>query len=744
MSQSIYEYKKLTEPTKDLRLVTLLPGEGEEHIKLRITHASLERSARPYRSDQHLKHARTSLPSDWEAYEALERRILYVHKDAAGTTSTSWQHPDAKFTPIENVAKSTSKEEFSGQEVGYEALSYIWGAEDNPLEVLIDLGSKDSNEDAADILVVVSTNPLQYATLSVGQNLEGSLRHLRSKDTKRVLWIDAICINQTDIMERNAQVSRMGDIFKMAERVIVWVGSSTADSQLAMQTLDYLGRQVVSTTDRRLAPAPGTVEKTWFESSVQLPFDDSTWRAISNLLQRSWFERLWVVQEAHLARRGLFLCGEDELDWITFRYAILALWYNKAASWSLPPVMRLIGNLVELLPDKHPISDVFYQVYSRSCTDSRDRVYGLHGLFPRGFQKLIRPNYSLSVDEVYRDMTIAHINYTKRLELLRLCHTESSEAVASPSWVPDLSSKLKTSRRMDWQFAAGHSRSEVSFEMSNTLNATGIQCATITHIHEPLPAGADVLECLRLVREWEPENLESGKYVTGGSVRDAHARTLTGNALKDRFPDRDYAGSFDEWIAQDSPTALFGANAKIPLSADSKPTPMEKLALSLLPGRAWVTTSEGYFGLAPLVARTGDIISVFLGCETPILIRPQPNNTFQVLGECLIFGLNDANAFLGPLPSPWAAHVFDDSTGLFTVLRFYNSETKMKLDEDPRLGPLPEGWEAVDRGERTSEDPRIFRCFKNKQTGEIVNSDPRMEPEVLRGRGVELRNFALV
>ena len=607
MSQSIYEYKKLPEPTKDLRLVTILPGEGDEQIKLRITHAALERSASPRSNDQHLKDARTTLPSDWEAYEALEGRILYIHKDAAGTISTSWQHPDARFTPLVDVVKMTGDEEAPGQGVSYEALSYIWGAEDNPMEVLIDLASKDSKEDVAEILVVVSSNPLRYATLWVGQNLAGSLRHLRFKDTKRVLWIDAICINQADVVERNAQVSRMGDIFKMAERVIVWVGPSTEDSQLAMQTLDYLGRQVVSTADRRRAPAPDAMEKTWFESSVQLPFDDSTWKAISNLLQRSWFERLWVVQEAHLARRGLFLCGVDQLDWITFRYAFLALWYNKAASWSLPPVTRLIGNLVELLLDKHPISDIFYQVYSRSCTDSRDRVFGLHGLFPRSFQKLVRPNYSLSADEIYRNTTIAHINYSQRLELLRHCHTENPEALVSPSWVPNLSSKLKISRRMDWQFAAGHSRSAVSFEMQHTLNATGMQCATVTHVHEPLPAGANVLECLRLVRGWEPENLDSGKYVTGGSIRDAHARTLTGNSLKDRFPDRDYAGSFDEWMAQDSPTALFGANAKTPLSANSKLRPMENLALSLLPGRAWVTTSEGYFGLAPRVARTGNI-----------------------------------------------------------------------------------------------------------------------------------------
>jgi hypothetical protein len=113
------------------------------------------------------------------------------------------------------------------------------------------------------------------------------------------------------------------------------------------------------------------------------------------------------------------------------------------------------------------------------------------------------------------------------LEFLRLCHTEVAQAVASTSWVSDLSSKLKISRRADWQFAAEHTRAEVSFEMPITLNATGIQCATVTLVRDPLPVDADILECLPVVREWEPENLESGNYVTGGSVCDAHARTLT-------------------------------------------------------------------------------------------------------------------------------------------------------------------------------------------------------------------------
>jgi hypothetical protein len=125
-----------------------------------------------------------------------------------------------------------------------------------------------------------------------------------------------------------------------------------------------------------------------------------------------------------------------------------------------------------------------------------------------------------------------------------------------------------------------------------------------------------------------------------------------------------------------------------------------------------------------------------------MLLRPQGDSTFQVIGESFVHGLNDGIGFLGSLPDPWIAQVYNDGTGLFTKLRFFNPKTNVVSDEDPRLDPLPEEWEPHDR-ERTAEDPRIFRCFKNKLTGELVNSDPRLLPQALEARGVKLRTFSL-
>jgi len=55
-----------------------------------------------------------------------------------------------------------------------------------------------------------------------------------------MLWIDAICINQESIAERSQQVPIMGDIYKTAQRVFIWLGKGTKDSNLAFEHLSQL------------------------------------------------------------------------------------------------------------------------------------------------------------------------------------------------------------------------------------------------------------------------------------------------------------------------------------------------------------------------------------------------------------------------------------------------------------------------------------------------------------------------
>jgi len=113
-----------------------------------------------------------------------------------------------------------------------------------------------------------------------------------------------------------------------------------------------------------------------------------------------------------------------------------------------------------------------------------------------------------------------------------------------------------------------------------------------------------------------------------------------------------------------------------------------------------------------------------------------------VVGECFVYGMMDGETLLGPFPSPWSVHVQQDLRGLNQPM-YWNSETKSYQQDDPRLGELPACWEKVER-EKTSDDPHLFSPHRNKLTGEVINSDPRVFPEALKERGVDLQMFRLV
>ena len=76
--------------------------------------------------------------------------------------------------------------------------------------------------------------------LQITPNLAVALRHLRDSRSEWILWIDAICINQNDLQEWSAEVRRMGDIFSIAWRTLIWLGPDDDDSIVAMEFLRLL------------------------------------------------------------------------------------------------------------------------------------------------------------------------------------------------------------------------------------------------------------------------------------------------------------------------------------------------------------------------------------------------------------------------------------------------------------------------------------------------------------------------
>ncbi|RYP36002.1 hypothetical protein DL767_003569 [Monosporascus sp. MG133] len=215
-------YKPLDPSTNDIRLVTILPGEFDDPIKIEISHAELVPPAhddKPKRLS--LKEIRETLPKGWKARETLEGRVIFSE---SVSSSITWIHPDPTFS---REAYDPVAQEDDQPKLRYEALSYTWGSSQSPETVEVKRSHKH-------------WRAMFTSKLCVNRNLAEAMRYLRYEDRPRVMWIDAICINQADVKERSVQVRRMGQIFSLANRVVAWLGPGFSNSELAATTLDYL------------------------------------------------------------------------------------------------------------------------------------------------------------------------------------------------------------------------------------------------------------------------------------------------------------------------------------------------------------------------------------------------------------------------------------------------------------------------------------------------------------------------
>ena len=168
----------------------------------------------------------------------------------------------------------------------YEALSYHWGDPGN--SVTIDIYASESFP----------------KVLPVTPNLHSALERLRLPDEPRVLWIDAICINQGDTSERNQQVSYMAEVYQKADHVCIWLGPADAQSDMA---LDFISR-VINLND--------------FDRLVTDTTAARDWAALTSLMKRKWFNRRWVIQEIALAREATLYCGGADVKWSDFAVAV--------------------------------------------------------------------------------------------------------------------------------------------------------------------------------------------------------------------------------------------------------------------------------------------------------------------------------------------------------------------------------------------------------------------------------------
>jgi ankyrin repeat protein len=240
----------------------------------------------------------------------------------------------------------------------YEALSYTWG----------------SNEKTRKMV-------LNGERFMVTQNLYSALQYLRFKDEDRILWVDAICIDQSHIAERNHQVGHMASIYHDADRVLFWLGEPTGDTDFLMSSLIRL--------QERASDSPNlTHEKT----------HDSRWRSLWNegllyedlpvllrglisLLGRPWFTRSWILQEVCFAETSVIACGTKAIAAQLFAHAPWLLDLNpeahcKAVLDMMPGATRSTRTFLSGRETRNFYS-LLRRFYKSEAIDPRDQVYAL-------------------------------------------------------------------------------------------------------------------------------------------------------------------------------------------------------------------------------------------------------------------------------------------------------------------------------------------------------------------------------
>jgi hypothetical protein len=415
--------------------------------------------------------------------------------------------------------------------LGYYALSYMWTdppfpLHDTNLKFALKLteagglGMKDFVKSPSTL--AAKQIVINGQTVPVGENLYEALRSMREIPEVRNgarIWVDSLCIDQSNLKERNEEVKRMGQIYSNADRVISHIGKSENHADEVLQTMEMIGYSI--------ADAKGADRlKEWFHTQTNSPF----FHYFSLMMSRGYWSRIWIMQEIALASESsILICGMKRyplVDLLLFgkwqtRSTIGPSIPNRASpigraglshsSSGSDPIMTL-GNLVDgsaklknmyelrqLIEVNKARLECFNTLWFRTAaenraTDPRDMIYGMLALLPSKLVERVQVNYepANTYQKVMIDFTMSHIRTYDTLHwILFRPHSSFPKYHEWPSWVPNLGLPFNSSRFFwttgSWVAYSGiNDTSEWACNNGNLLHCRGFRCDTIEQVTSPV------------------------------------------------------------------------------------------------------------------------------------------------------------------------------------------------------------------------------------------------------------------
>lgn len=280
----------------------------------------------------------------------------------------------------------------------YVAISYTWGS-------------------------ALTTRPIRVngRPFHVRLNLWNLLWHLRQRGEARFLWIDALCIDQRNLVERNFHVQLMGNIYDKAVTAIVWLGLPSDDRRQA-RVLEFIGEMAAAAKKY-----PAEVAK--FRDKYLTDSCANRWGNVLELCRGAYWTRTWIIQEFVQASRIEVLCGTASLEWVHFEDVVRMLRSISTPSISQQqPAVKLppfVAQFMQTLPVRLTTRRIFHtsstleelisEFYDSKCAERRDKIYGMLGIagdcnssddktdaeVGLGVVRGPKPDYSKHILEVY-------------------------------------------------------------------------------------------------------------------------------------------------------------------------------------------------------------------------------------------------------------------------------------------------------------------------------------------------------
>jgi hypothetical protein len=538
----------------------------------------------------------------------------------------------------------------------FEALSYVWG---DPL-----------------ITRPIKLNGQPY---QVTENLEAALRRLRHDDRVRIMWIDAICIDQQNPREQEHQIGLMRDIFGGCAQCIVWLGEEDHETEKVLESLHWMQDNLHVHEWPCFSNSKGTKDRLGAGKDNTCGVGPAL-EPLQKFLRRPWFTRTWTFQEFVLPRKREIRCGHFQIPFSFLRKAQQTFRHHTSICCKMNStfLVHLVHDLklkldIALTPLWYALDclqrfktrsfvDMLDHNRHRVATRDHDKVYGLIGLAPPDIQKTILLDYRLDVAAVFAQPLVAWWQTEASLRPLMYVRKQSCK-FPLPSWVPDWSHaptsrgsqviRIATYKIFN---ACGYERLLPIVFHDRILHIKGACSDTVKMLCEAESIIHTKSDLFVTVWGWLEMTAKCSVQKSCRGLRTTSENTLWRILLFDWF----LVEAEANFLCRPTESDFNSLHAEL-ASFESDLGSLESDQVSLLMRSVLyrmhraklIITTNGWLGMVPRDTQIGDEIYVLAGGRMPFVLRPSQENfslpgssnaqrsCHTLVGECYLDGSMD-------------------------------------------------------------------------------------------------------